>query len=164
MPHEIDHPGYKHEADSRFGVPVTSADIGELQDRLAQITTAERTALEDITRQPRVIGSDTVEKASQESLFEHALDFKDFGEEFAFWVAAARKLCEERLAAGQDDFLPLQLADELATLYPISLPTDKAEHDAIMEGIAEVCTFYDGAHGYCGLWTSNRLEYGGNNE
>ena len=100
----------------------------------------------------------------QKPLFEHALNFRDSSEEAAFWIAAACNLCEEKLKTGMDNFSPLQVADEIATAYPVSLPLDEADRDRIMEEIAEVCASYEGAHGYRGLWTSNRLEYGGNNE
>lgn len=44
------------QASARFGVRVTEADMNELQDRLHETTQAERTALEEMTNNPRVIG------------------------------------------------------------------------------------------------------------
>lgn len=100
----------------------------------------------------------------QGTLIDYKCSFPDFGSELVFWNHAAHRVCKEMLREGVDDFNPKKIAECIEERYPVTQPINADKHDVLMEELAEVCDFYDGAHGYRGVWISERLNYGGINE
>ena len=100
----------------------------------------------------------------QEALIDYRCSFPDFKEELPFWIHAAHGVCEEMLNEGVDDFNTSRIAECIEGRYPVARPINVDDLNALMEELAEVCAFYDGAHGYRGVWISERLNDGGLSE
>ncbi len=100
----------------------------------------------------------------QDTLFDYKRAFPNFETELPFWIKAAVKICEDMLGEGVDNFLPEDIAKRIEERYPVKQPINEDNYRVLTEELAEVCAFYDGAHGYRGVFIPERLNYGGQNE